>query len=158
MNIIIEQLMERLGEIIPKEKLEEVETVVREELESFDPSCFLKKECINILDIYTGMMPRPKAEEYLRKVAKNFGDLNKEGYEIFFAPRCHDGPASNVAYAEKGKVNIIDVYTGMLKDDRAEDFIERVRRNCKPLEDKGYDLIFRPKSKFEMDEEEKADN
>ena len=133
--------MDEISEYIPEENQKKVKKLIKNEFNTFIPSGFLKKDAVNIIDVNTGMMPRIPAEKYLRNVAKAMSKKTK-GYEVFYVPRNAEMPATVVSQIDKGKLGVINIYTGNMSLQDAEKHLGKHRELCKNLKDRGYDVLF----------------
>jgi len=147
---VSEKIFEEISEYIPEEHQEKVKEVLNKEakslLESFNPTAHLKKGVINILDVNTGRMPRIKAEQYMRSMAKSLKPA-LEDYTVFYCARADGMSDTSVSYIEKGKMAIVNINTGIMENDKALEFVKRNEEYCKDLKEKGYDFTFVPRGK-----------
>ena len=108
-------------------------------LKDYKPVEHLKKDTINVVDVFTGMMPRPKADAHIQKIAssetmKKFVD---DGYDIVYIGMPEHGSGTKVHYLEKGKLNFVEISTGMMPKPKAEKYLYEMNDRFKRI--KGFD-------------------
>lgn len=138
-------IFKSIKHLVPEDKWEDVENIISKQMDNFKPSAYLKKDCINLLSINTGMMPRQKAEEYMHniadKITKLLGEESKD-YTIFYMANTAQGRGNTISHVEKGKLTIVDIDTGMLTKEKAEQHFHKSVKQFNEYKEKGYDLAF----------------
>ena len=123
----------------------ELINIIDKTMKDYVPVEHLKKDTINIVDIYTGMMPKTKAEEHVRKTA-NLDFVKKyeeDGYKMLFMPRGAFSEGSKVTYLEKGKLNIIELSLGRMPKPKAEKYLHDSNEHFKKIKEfEEYDVTF----------------
>jgi hypothetical protein len=103
----------------------------------------LDKDKINVLNVSTGLLPRTKAEEFLRNVADIINkSTDGTGLEcLILGHSTHQTPAS-VTCIEKDKAYVVEIDTGLMPPDKAESYMNVYRVYEERLNDVGYKVTF----------------
>lgn len=81
---------------------------------------------VNLINVPTGLMPRPKAEAYMRQVASLFKQTCGEESQFLFMPYTENNK-TEVHELEQGKAYLFEMNTGFLPKAKADAFIQQHR-------------------------------
>lgn len=130
---MLDNIEDRLSALDLGDKHSAVMNIVREEtrmareimddkLELFAKT--IEEDKVNVLYIPTGMMPKPKAESYIKKVASEFKEIISENTRMMYISFSERHQSSPVIHKlEKDKAYIIQMNTGNMPKPKADAYI-----------------------------------
>jgi hypothetical protein len=123
----------------------ELITIIDNAMKEYVPIKHIKKDVINIIDIFTGMMPRQRADEHIKKISSSdlMNKFSADGYDMVYIGTPESSNGTKVNYLEKGKLNVIELSLGMMPKPRAEQYLNDMNDNFKKIKEfEDYNVTF----------------
>lgn len=103
----------------------------------------LDKDKVNVLNVSTGMMPRAKAEQFLHNIADIINKSTKDtGLECLIFGYSMNQPPAAVTCIEKDKAYVVEINTGLMSPDKADNYMSMYHVYENRLNEAGYKITF----------------
>jgi len=147
---IVNRIGTRLNDLDLDENYDKIMRIVCEETAALRPNVkdevnfivdTLDPDKINVVYVYTGMMPKVKAEEHIKKVAAIFDNVKPKSTQMMFLAYNDRDKCSVIHKLDKESAYIIQLNTGSIPKTRINSYLEEQRANFGTLfASKGYDI------------------
>lgn len=87
----------------------------------------IEEDKVNVIYVPTGLMPKPKAESHMKKIASLFKEVCPNHNRLLFMSYGSHDPAPVIHKLEKDKAYLIQIDTGYMPRPKANAFIKQQR-------------------------------
>ena len=98
---------------------------------------YLRKGCVNVLDVPTGRMSKAEADAYIRSLSNACAKSSKDYHTVYVGVTEFTGKTV-VKYMYKDVLNILEIETGNMKLDKSEEYIAKMDAMMQNID--GYDI------------------